>query len=134
MSSKKSQDVFEDETDEDDLMILPVLRIWRRRRRKRRRRRRRRRKRKKRRSRKCTTHRTRETYFGTSQRTRTQNDSSHEFASNVKIILLMFLYVVFERGVRECHFFTFLSYHSNHKNITRIPQEIHSKINARMCT
>ena len=34
---------------------------------------------------------------------------------------LSFSYVVFERGVRECHFsFTFLLCHSNHQNIIRI--------------
>ena len=38
------------------------------------------------------------------------------------------LYVVFERGVRECHFFMLLSCHSNYKNITHIAYSCHKEI------
>ena len=37
-------------------------------------------------------------------------------------------YVLFERGVRECHFFMFLSCNSNHEKITRIAHAYHEKL------
>ena len=36
-------------------------------------------------------------------------------------------YVVFERGVRECHFFMFLLCHSSSKNVTRIAHSYHAR-------
>ena len=66
-----------------------------------------------------------------------QEESFNEFYSQLRHrdspVYSVKTYVVFERGVRECHFFMLLSCHSNHKNITHIAHSYRKKISARMC-
>ena len=60
--------------------------------------------------------------------------SSYETEARCGSALRFGMYSVFERGVRECHFFMLLSCHSNYKNITRIAHSYRARKSALECT